>query len=151
MITASQGNILDANAEALVVPVNCVGIAGKGLAMHFKKEFPKNFVAYRRECCAGTIRLGRVFTFPTGLLMNPKYIINFPTKGKWDRKSKIDYIEAGLTSLVAEVVALGLSSIAIPALGCGSDMLDWKEVRPIIHKHFTCLKELHVLLFAPLD
>ena len=42
MIRYTTGNILDAEAEALVNTVNCVGVMGRGIALQFKRAFPKN-------------------------------------------------------------------------------------------------------------
>ena len=36
MIELTQGNILKAEAEALVNTVNCAGFMGKGIALQFK-------------------------------------------------------------------------------------------------------------------
>ena len=41
-----KGDLLAANAEALVNTVNCVGVMGKGVALQFKRAFPDNFKAY---------------------------------------------------------------------------------------------------------
>ena len=43
MIRFTKGNLMTANAEALVNTVNTVGVMGKGIALQFKEEFPKNF------------------------------------------------------------------------------------------------------------
>jgi len=40
MIEFRKGNILAADAEALVNTVNCVGIMGRGIALQFKNVFP---------------------------------------------------------------------------------------------------------------
>ena len=53
MIENSQGNILRADAEALVNTVNCVGFMGKGIALQFKKAFPANFDAYQKAYTTG--------------------------------------------------------------------------------------------------
>ncbi len=45
MIEFRTGDILKADAEALVNTVNCVGIMGRGVALQFKKAFPENFKA----------------------------------------------------------------------------------------------------------
>ncbi len=37
---------------------------------------------------------------------------------------------------MAEVQQLGITSIAIPALGCGNGGLDWLEVKPLIESAF---------------
>ena len=46
MITFAQGNLLQADAEAVVNAVNTAGIMGKGIALMFKERFPENFKAY---------------------------------------------------------------------------------------------------------
>ena len=43
MMQLTKGNILEANAEALVNTVNTKGIMGKGIALQFKKAFPDVF------------------------------------------------------------------------------------------------------------
>ena len=50
MIEITRGNILKADAEALVNTVNCVGYMGKGIALQFRKAFPENFRLYQRAC-----------------------------------------------------------------------------------------------------
>jgi O-acetyl-ADP-ribose deacetylase (regulator of RNase III) len=78
-----QGDILDADAEALVNTVNSVGVMGRGIALQFKRAYPANFKAYAAACRRGEVRPGRMFVFDTGELTNPRYIINFPTKVHW--------------------------------------------------------------------
>lgn len=46
----ARGNIIQADAEALVNTVNCVGYMGKGIALQFKKAFSDNFMAYASAC-----------------------------------------------------------------------------------------------------
>jgi O-acetyl-ADP-ribose deacetylase (regulator of RNase III) len=58
-------------------------------------------------------------SFATGQLHPPRLVVNFPTKRHWRGKSRIEDIEAGLVALVQEVKERGVSSIAIPPLGCG--------------------------------
>jgi len=149
MIDEGKGNLLQAEAEALVNTVNCVGFMGKGIALQFKQAFPENYEAYHRACEAGEVRPGRMFIFKTGSMVNPKYIINFPTKRHWRGDSKIEDIEAGLKALSEEVRRLGIKSIAVPPLGCGLGGLSWSVVGPMITKAFSQLPDVHVLLFAP--
>ena len=70
MIMQTQGNILTADAEALVNTVNCVGVMGKGIALQFKKAFPENFKAYEAACRRKEVRPGRMFVFETGQMIN---------------------------------------------------------------------------------
>src|SRR5204863_7509886 len=101
MIESIQGNILKADAEALVNTVNCVGYMGKGIALQFKKAFPENFKAYAKACRNEEIQPGKMFIFPIDEDKNPKYIINFPTKRHWREKSRIEDIKIGLQDLIS--------------------------------------------------
>jgi len=58
MIEYKSGDILREDAEALVNTVNCVGVMGRGIALQFKKAFPKNFKAYAAACGCLSSRLG---------------------------------------------------------------------------------------------
>lgn len=149
MITLASGNLLDADVEALVNAVNCVGVMGKGLALQFKDWFPANFKAYAKACKAGEVRTGAMFVFATGLLQNPRFLVNFPTKQHWRDRSRIEDIEAGLQSLVVEIRERRIRSIAVPALGCGLGGLEWREVRPRIEAAFASLPEVDVRLYVP--
>src|SRR3954454_18493349 len=100
-----EGNILEADAQALVNTVNTVGVMGKGIALQFKKAFPEMFEAYEAVCEAKTLQPGQMHVYDRGQMFNPRYIINFPTKRHWKGKSRIADIEAGLDALVEELTA----------------------------------------------
>ena len=91
----AEGNILEADIQALVNTVNTVGVMGKGIALQFKKAFPEMFEAYEAVCKAKKLQLGQMHVYDRGSMLNPRYIINFPTKGHWKGKSKIADIEGG--------------------------------------------------------
>lgn len=149
MIDYRQGNLLEADAEALVNTVNCVGVMGKGIALQFKKAFPDNFRQYEKACRSGQVQLGKILTVATHNLTNPKHIINFPTKHDWREKSKLENIRSGLEALVIEIQRLKIHSIAIPPLGCGNGGLKWKQVEPLITDAFATLPDVQVFLFEP--
>jgi O-acetyl-ADP-ribose deacetylase (regulator of RNase III) len=149
MIELTQGDILKANAEALVNTVNCVGIMGRGIALQFRKAFPDNFKAYEAACKAQHVQPGKMFIHDLNRLYNPRFIINFPTKRHWKGKSRIEDIESGLIDLIDFVQQQQLRSIAVPPLGCGLGGLDWGKVRPLIIEAFQSTPEVTVLLFEP--
>jgi O-acetyl-ADP-ribose deacetylase (regulator of RNase III) len=151
MLEFKHGNLLHENVEALVNAVNCVGVMGKGIALEFKNSFPENFRLYKKACKAGEVHPGKMFVvFAIGLL-NPKYIINFPTKFHWENKSRIKDIESGLDALALEIQKLGINSIAIPALGCGNGGLDWSDVKPLIESKLSQpqMQNVKVIIFEP--
>uniref|UniRef100_UPI0035CB9AE4 type II toxin-antitoxin system antitoxin DNA ADP-ribosyl glycohydrolase DarG n=1 Tax=uncultured Sphingomonas sp. TaxID=158754 RepID=UPI0035CB9AE4 len=148
-IELRTGDILKANAEAIVNTVNCVGIMGRGIALQFKKAFPANFRAYALACENGEVQPGSMFVHDTDSFTNPRYIINFPTKRHWKGKSRIEDIDSGLAALAREVTARGIKSIAIPPLGAGLGGLDWDDVRPRIEAALRDLPNLDVLIYEP--
>ena len=147
----TRGNILRADAEAIVNTVNCVGFMGRGIAAQFKRAYPENFKAYESACKRKVVAPGKMFIFETGQLTNPRFIVNFPTKRHWRGKSRIEDIESGLLALVSDVKGRGIKSIAIPPLGCGLGGLDWKDVRPLIERAFAALPDVRTLVFEPSD
>jgi O-acetyl-ADP-ribose deacetylase (regulator of RNase III) len=149
MIEVTRGDILKADAEALVNTVNCVGIMGRGIAAQFKRAYPKNFRVYQTACKRHEVQPGRMLIVETCQLANPRWVINFPTKRHWRGHSRIEDIDTGLAALVADVRRLGIKSIAVPPLGCGLGGLDWSEVRPRIEQSFAALPGVTVLLFEP--
>lgn len=148
-ITYKMGDLFESDCEALVNAVNCVGVMGRGIALQFKTVYPDNFKAYADACKREEVVPGRMFVYETGSLVNPRFIINFPTKRHWRGKSRIEDIESGLVALVEEIRSHGIRSIAIPALGAGLGGLDWKEVRTRIDSALTELEEVSVLVFEP--
>lgn len=144
-----KGNLLTADVEALVNTVNTDGVMGKGLALQFKKAFPENFASYERACRAGEVKTGHMHIVQR--LASPRFIINFPTKGRWRQPSKLEYVRDGLRDLIAQVKRLNIESIAVPPLGCGNGGLHWSAVRPLILEAFSAVPEVRLVLFEPGD
>jgi O-acetyl-ADP-ribose deacetylase (regulator of RNase III) len=149
MISVARGDLFEAKVEALVNPVNCLGISGAGLAKQFKERWPENHRAYALECHEGKLWPGKMFTheIPSAAKESPRWIINFPTKTRWQEPSKIDYIYRGLIGLIGAVKMLEIGSIAIPQLGCGLGGLKWLEIRPMIERAFIALPDIRVILY----
>jgi O-acetyl-ADP-ribose deacetylase (regulator of RNase III) len=142
------GNLLEADAEALVNTVNTKGVMGKGVALQFKRAFPENYKAYRAACAAGNVQLGRMFVFDSGRMERPRYIINFPTKEHWRSRSRLSDIDTGLEDLRRVLTELKIESVALPPLGCGLGGLRWEDVRPRIERALGTLP-VRVLVYEP--
>lgn len=124
---SSNDSIWDLDASIRINPVNTQGIMGAGIAKEFKQRYPEMFNAYKKACDTGLLRAG-------GLHMYNKepdlVIVNFATKGKWHKPSKLEYIDAGLQQLMFIMARVRMQEvIAIPALGCGLDELGWPLIR----------------------
>lgn len=175
MVEYKTGDILAADVAAFVNTVNCVGVMGRGIALHFKKAFPENFKAYAAACQREEVQPGRMFVFdlktttPAAEVsdtmlrqgdlfdsgndrdIGPRYIINFPTKRHWRGNSRMEYIESGLASLAQEIRERNIRSIALPALGCGLGGLEWVAVRQSIELRLRELNDVRIVVFEPCD
>ena len=74
MVELTQGDIIRADAEALVNSVNCVGVMGRGIALQFRKAFPENFKVYKAACDRKELRPGMMMVHDLGRLTNPRFI-----------------------------------------------------------------------------
>ncbi|GFG53484.1 Appr-1-p processing protein [Mycolicibacterium agri] len=139
-----SGNILDSSAQTLVNTVNCVGVMGKGIALAFKRRYPDMFDDYVARCDRGEVRLGRPYLFKA----DDHWVINFPTKNHWRAVSRLQDIVDGLDYLQAHYQDWGITSLAVPPLGCGNGQLEWKVVEPTLARHLARL-DIPVELYVP--
>lgn len=142
-----RGDLLAADCDALVNAVNTVGVMGKGIALAFKKRFPEMYADYRRRCKNDELQLGEPYLYRGAA---PPAIINFPTKGHWRSNSKLEAIDQGLAFLAERLPGWELTSIALPALGCGAGGLRWADVQPLIETHLGPL-DVRSHVYLPLD
>jgi O-acetyl-ADP-ribose deacetylase (regulator of RNase III) len=144
MLKFVTGNLFESKAQTLVNTVNCVGVMGKGVALTFKKRFPKMFKDYRQKCHNGQIQPGVLTLYKD----TQPWVLNFPTKRHWKSGSRLEDIELGLQKLAANYQEWGIESLAMPALGCGHGGLDWKDVSQLIKKYLGNV-EIDIEVYEP--
>ncbi|QMU72578.1 macro domain-containing protein [Streptacidiphilus sp. P02-A3a] len=149
MITRGHGNLLLADADALVNTVNTVGVMGKGIALQFKRAYPANFDDYKTACDHDEVAVGRMHVHHMSQLDGPRFIINFPTKRHWRSPSRLEDISSGLAALREVIISEGITSIAVPPLGCGNGGLLWQDVAPLIERALGDLPGVEVRVWAP--
>lgn len=140
-----EGDILDSQAHALVNPVNCVGVMGKGLAKSFAAKYPEMEKRYKRACARQALRVGH----PAIDRHQSPWIVNFPTKNHWRHSTELEWIIEGLSRLETLIERFGVLSIAVPALGCGHGGLRWPQVAPALTM-FATNQQIPVYLYAPM-
>lgn len=145
MIKVLVGDLFTSKAQTLVNTVNCVGIMGKGIALQFKHRFPDMFKDYEERCKRKEVRLGRPYLYTT---MLPPHILNFPTKDHWRMVTNLADLVRGLEYLLAHYKEWGITSIAIPPLGCGEGQLEWRVVGPTLYRYLSRM-DISVELYAP--
>lgn len=146
-VTLIKGDIFQSGAQTLVNTVNCVGIMGKGLALEFKKRFPEMFKDYTERCKRGEVRLGKPNLYRS---LMPPWVLNFPTKDHWRSVSRLKDIVEGLNYLKQHYREWGITSLAIPALGCANGELDWKVVGPTMYRILNTF-DIPIEFYVPLN
>ena len=153
--TMPQGaNILDVDLtnpeNCIFIPVNCVGVMGKGLALDFKKMYPKLASIYRAFCNDGHLTVGDpcILTNRGGISGS---VVFFPTKNDWRNPSELNWIREGLIRLATQPSHTQwrkqTRNIHIPKLGCGLGGLDWADVRPLIVQFAEMMPEHEIYLY----
>ncbi len=145
MVTVKIGNLFDSTAQTLVNTVNCVGVMGKGVALEFKNRFPEMYEDYVARCNAGQVRLGEPYLYRS---LVPPWVLNFPTKDHWRSLSRLEDIEKGLSYLLGRYKQWGITSLAVPPLGCGQGQLEWRVVGPTLYRYLRQM-EIPVEIYAP--
>jgi O-acetyl-ADP-ribose deacetylase (regulator of RNase III) len=144
-----KGNLLEADTQALVNTVNTVGVMGKGIALQFKERFRMNFKIYADACKKGEVKIGKMLVVKEHSLHGEIFIINFPTKTEWFKKSQYSYIEEGLKDLARVIDEYKIESIAIPPLGCGNGGLSWSKVKLLMDKYLGQLNNVAIQIYEP--
>lgn len=145
MVKILVGDLFESQAQTLVNTVNTVGVMGKGVALGFKQRFPAMYKDYLARCRADQVVLGKPYLYRD--LMGP-WILNFPTKGHWRAVARLSDIVDGLNHLEANYESWGITSLAVPPLGCGEGQLEWKVVGRTLYNHLRRLS-IPSELYAP--
>lgn len=118
---------------------------GKGLASRAKYQFPDVYVRYQDFCKQKKLRVGLPALIKTEMSLfselseistdysSPSnWFLLFATKQHWRENSKLEYLVDGLHWLSEHYKKEGITSLALPALGCGLGHLSWAEVGPLM-------------------
>ncbi len=160
-----EGDMFLSRMQTLTISVNTVGAMGKGLASRAKYQFPDVYVSYQDLCKKGTLKIGRPYLYKREISLDyiladePERLANFnlqtwfllfPTKRHWREFADLRGIEEGLKWLLDNHQSEGITSLAIPALGCGLGWLEWGHVGPILCKYLAKM-EIPVRLYLPME
>jgi O-acetyl-ADP-ribose deacetylase (regulator of RNase III) len=122
-----------------------VGTLGNGLAAQFRDNIAGLLGAYKEACENGSLLEEGIFVFNVS---EARKVLCMPTKRHWKLPSKIEWIDEAFGVIAATYEKHGITSLAIPAVGCGQGKLVWSDVRQLINKHFKDLP-IKVTVFDP--
>jgi O-acetyl-ADP-ribose deacetylase (regulator of RNase III) len=164
-ISLMSGDMFFSNMSTMTVAVNSIGVMGKGLAATCKYRFPDAYVRYQDLCRTSKLQLGQCALYKRNrdldadlsydpLLLShvnsKKWFLFFPTKNDWRHNSTLEGIEQGMQWLLSNYKKEGITSIALPALGCGLGKLKWEDVGPVMCKYLNQMN-IQCEIFLPLE
>ena len=136
MIRACNDDVLDAPTP--VIPVNLVGVMGKGLALQAKIRWPKLYYAYRdalrtRKLSDITGYEGPEDTCPVAGVASwrsadSQAVLLAPTKRHWRDKSPAELVAGTINAIPHALRELEIRTVNIPPIGCGLGGLDHRGV-----------------------
>jgi len=160
-----EGDMFFSRMQTLTISVNTQGVMGKGLASRAKYQFPDVYVKYQDLCKNKILTMGKPYLYKRESSLDfilsddaeklnnlnlQTWFLLFPTKTEWRKIADLKGIEKGLQWLVNNYKVEKITSLAIPALGCGLGWLPWGVVGPILCKYLKEL-EIRVNLYLPLE
>jgi O-acetyl-ADP-ribose deacetylase (regulator of RNase III) len=107
---------------------NCAGAMGAGIAVEFKRRFPRMFTEYKLRCADGRFGLGDVFVWNEGELT----IYNLGTQEHWRKKAQLPALSKAVGRMVSLAEKSGIDRVALPRIGAGLGGLDWPKVRAVL-------------------
>jgi len=111
----SYKSIFDIPADAYINTINVVGAMGAGIALEFKKRYPKMFEDYKEKCFKRLIRPGDCYTyFDTDEKI---YILGLAVKDDWRHWSTLEWIESSIKSLKLVILENDIKSVNLPLPG----------------------------------
>lgn len=145
IVSEGVSNLFTHPAKVKLVTVNCVGVMGKGIALEAKVRYPNILRNYKANCNSGALKPGGILPY---YITPSEIILLVATKNHWSQDSKLEWIEAILVKLVANINKLNGSAIAVPPLGCGNGGLDYPtQVKSLLYKYLEPLtNEVHICL-----
>ena len=142
-------NLFDYPGDCGVITTNTVGAMGAGIALEFKKRYPKAYYQYHRECRAGYHHVG----FPQLIQTEDgRQWLLFPTKDNWRDPSRYEWLKQGLGYLIENIGEPGYVqhdwTLVFPALGCSNGQLEFTHVKAMMEVFDNHVPN-EVILIAP--
>ncbi len=137
-------NLFQSKSQSLVNTVTRRDDMDRGLALEFKKRFPEMYEDFIRRQRTNKIRVGQPYVYRYLI----SWIVNFPMNESWDSEIDLDDVVSGLVFIERHYVEWGISSLAVPSIGCGKGQLEWSLVGPTLY-HYLDRLDIPVELYAP--
>jgi len=109
---------------------NCAGAMGKGVAVEFKKRWPRMFLSYKEKCKSNLFNPGDVFMWQEQGIT----VFNLGTQKSWRTKATLNAVENSLLSMLDIAEENSITHIGVPRIGAGLGGLLWEDVKSTLFR-----------------
>lgn len=109
---------------------NCAGTMDSGIAVAFRKRWPRMFEEYQARCQKRELRLGDVFVWSEG----DEVIYNLAVQENGKKPSKVPALMTALSKVVELATAAGIERVGFPRIAVSRGGLDWPRVKKILRE-----------------
>ena len=140
--------IVYGNENSIIQQRNSIGYcisADAKMSKVFADFLSHKIPGLRPTCKKAKLLMGQVFPFwdSTGR----RYIYNLVTKQRFLDKPGLSTLLTTLETMKSHAAIHGVSTIAIPKIGCGRDQKNWQEFVKLLRDVFAC-SDIHVVLYT---
>ena len=115
-MTFTRGDLFaDPSLRAYAHGCNCAGSMGAGIAVEFKRRWPRMFDEYRLRCEDGRFGLGDVFVWSA----DDATIYNLGTQAHWRKKAQLSAVSKALATMVWRARETGVARRGQPRIAPG--------------------------------
>ena len=107
--------MFDTPADAFINTINCQGAMGAGIALEFKKRYPKMFDDYKIQCRKKLICPGDCYVYWDD--ENHVFLLGLAVKNDWKYWSTMEWIESCIKSLKLVILENDIKSVNMPLPG----------------------------------
>ena len=109
---------------------NCAGAMDAGVAVAFKKRWPRMFEDYAARCADGRFHLGDVAVWSEDEVT----VYSVAIQEHWKKKAQLAALARGLRRTVTLAEHAGVERIGVPRIAAGLGGLDWNRVKSVLEE-----------------
>ena len=109
-----------------------------------------DFLSHHNPVQRPTCKKARLFkaqVFPFWDSLNRRYIYNLATKDKFSDKPDLPTLLSTLGAMKTHTSMYGISTVAIPKIGCGLDKMNWQDVVKLLRDVFA-YSDIHIFVYT---
>jgi O-acetyl-ADP-ribose deacetylase (regulator of RNase III) len=118
------GDLFTLDLPALGHGVNCVGSMRGGIAVEFRRRWPRMHAAYQDLCAAGDLQPGDVFPW----VADDVVVYNLAIQQDSGADACLDAVDRSVRSTLLDAGTREIDALGVPRLGAGIGGLVWADV-----------------------